>query len=125
MHAVVTLWGEMARCPLTCRKIVGLHHRNSHSPPPICSCAATTSNRMTSCFSSYSSIKLNRRNSFPSKRNSLLARCHATGPQSEPPSEKHLSPISGTISLLFDILIVAFNFDFDHLVLPVSFSIAI
>lgn len=90
----------MACCPLNCRKIIGHHLRINHhhrSPPPIYSCAATTTNLITSSFSSYSysSFKLNHRNSFPSKRNSLSGRCHATGPKSEPPSEKHLSPISG------------------------------
>ncbi|KAL1551390.1 hypothetical protein AAHA92_19241 [Salvia divinorum] len=89
----------MASSSCNCRNIVNHHHHHHNraiAPPPIYSCTAATTDRMTSCFSTYSySFKLDRRNSFPPKRNSWLGCPRATGPTPEPPSEKHLSPISG------------------------------
>ncbi|KAI3455322.1 hypothetical protein Pfo_011985 [Paulownia fortunei] len=82
----------MASCPFPCPTSIK-HHQHNHAPPPIYNCTTTTTNSMTFCFSS--SSKINLHHSFPFKRNSWSGRCHATSPQSEPPSKKHLAPFSG------------------------------
>lgn len=92
---------KMASCQFTCCNFVNhRHHNHNHNraPPPLSSCTAETTKSTTFGSPSYSyPFKLNRRNSFPSTLSSRSGCCRATDPKSEPPPEKHLSPVSGTI----------------------------
>ncbi|PIN22031.1 hypothetical protein CDL12_05250 [Handroanthus impetiginosus] len=85
----------MASCPFPFPTSINHRQHNNRGPPPTYNCSTATANSMTFFFPSCSNSKINLRNSFSFKRNSWRGRCHATGPQSEPPSKKHLPPSSG------------------------------
>ncbi|KAL7139959.1 hypothetical protein ABFS83_09G088000 [Erythranthe nasuta] len=86
----------MACCPFPRPTSFQHHHRSPHVPPPFYNSTTATANLMT-FFSplSSSSSKTNLHRSFPLKRIPWSGRCHAAGPQPEPPSEEQLSPLSG------------------------------
>ncbi|KAL3840975.1 hypothetical protein ACJIZ3_025566 [Penstemon smallii] len=93
---------KMATCTFPLPTSINHHHHHSHhGPPPIYNCAATTTTKRTTfCFSypySYSTT-LNLHRSFPLKSNSRSSRCHATSPESEPPSTKQPPPSSGVVA---------------------------
>ncbi|KAL3633047.1 hypothetical protein CASFOL_026031 [Castilleja foliolosa] len=82
----------MATCPFSTPTSI----KHNHAPPPVYRCATSITNPTTLCISSFYKITIHR--PFPFKRNSRWSCCHATSPQSEPPSEKSLAPISGVKS---------------------------
>ncbi|KAK6148971.1 hypothetical protein DH2020_016496 [Rehmannia glutinosa] len=84
----------MASCPFPSPATIN-HHQHNHAPPQIQKCTTTITNSMTLSFSSSSSSNFNLHRSFPFKRNLWSGRCHATSPESEPPSKKSLAPFSG------------------------------
>ncbi|EYU21644.1 hypothetical protein MIMGU_mgv1a015690mg [Erythranthe guttata] len=86
----------MACCPFPRPTSLKHHHQSHRVPPPFYNSTTATVNLMT-FFSplSSSSSQTNLHRSFPLKRIPWSGRCHAAGPQPEPPSEEQLSPLSG------------------------------